>query len=107
LTCYWEPELVAQIPAYAQDDHLTIEMPPCKQLLKAAQLAHHPSRLPDTPLYSMGLGDLHQSCEMHAVIAYLDPLLNSYAFDNGKGANIMEMQSYGPAASKMPGFDGH
>lgn len=30
-----EAELVAQIPAYAQDDHLTIEMPPCKQLLKA------------------------------------------------------------------------
>src|ERR1700681_2856412 len=38
-----EAEIVAQIPAYAQDDHLTIEMPPCKQLLKAVQLPHHPS----------------------------------------------------------------
>jgi hypothetical protein len=38
-----EAELVAQVPAYAQDDHLTIEVPPGKQLLKAAQLAHHPS----------------------------------------------------------------
>ena len=38
-----EAELVAQILAYAQDDHLTIEMPPRKQLLKAAQLAHDPS----------------------------------------------------------------
>ena len=50
-----EAELIAQVPAYAQDDHLAIEMPPCKQLLKAAQLAHHPSSasrnttLPDWP----------------------------------------------------------
>src|ERR1700742_4084904 len=29
-----ETELVAQVPAHAQDDHLTIEVPPCKQLLK-------------------------------------------------------------------------
>src|SRR5271168_258983 len=56
-----EAELVAQIPPYAQDDHLTIEVPPCKQLLKAAQLAHHPSSdsrkttLPDGTCY------LHQS----------------------------------------------
>src|ERR1700731_3480946 len=56
-----EAELVAQVPAYAQDDHLTIEVPPCKQLLKTAQLAHHPSSpsrkttVPDRPCY------LHQS----------------------------------------------
>src|ERR1700730_8899861 len=31
-----EAELVVQVPAYAQDDHLTIEVPSCKQLLKAA-----------------------------------------------------------------------
>src|SRR5271163_4920092 len=56
-----EAELVAQVPAYAQDDHLTIGVPPCEQLLKTAQLAHHPSSasrkttVPDGPSY------LHQS----------------------------------------------
>jgi Integrase core domain len=56
-----QAELVAQVPAYAQDDHLPIEVPPCKQLLKAAQLAPHPSpasrktTVPDGPCY------LHQS----------------------------------------------
>jgi hypothetical protein len=48
-----EAQVVAEVPAYAQDDHLTIEVPPCKQLLKAAQLATAP-QLPERPMYPMG-----------------------------------------------------
>src|SRR5665213_2912796 len=35
-----EAELVAQVPAHAQDDHLAVEMPPSKQLLDTIQFAH-------------------------------------------------------------------
>jgi len=35
-----EAELVAQVPAHAQDDHFAVEMPPAKQLLDAIQFAH-------------------------------------------------------------------
>ena len=35
-----EAELVAQVPAHAQDDHLTVEMPSSKQLLDTIQFAH-------------------------------------------------------------------
>src|ERR1039458_37406 len=43
-----EAELVAQVPAHAQDDHFAIEMPPSKQLLYAVQVAHcWPSTLQD------------------------------------------------------------
>jgi hypothetical protein len=39
-------ELAAQISAHAQDDYLTVKMPPCKQLLNAPQPAHY------APLFS-------------------------------------------------------
>src|SRR5580692_12080124 len=35
-----EAELVAQVPAHAQNDHLAVEMPSPKQLLDAIQFAH-------------------------------------------------------------------
>jgi hypothetical protein len=35
-----EAGLVAQVPAHAQDDHLAVKVPPCKQLFDAAPLAH-------------------------------------------------------------------
>jgi hypothetical protein len=54
-----EAELVAQVPAHAQSDHLTVEVPPSKQLFYAAQLAHpgpstlRKSNVPDrTPLFA-------------------------------------------------------
>ena len=41
-----EAELVAKVPANAQDDHLAVEMPPSKQLLDAILFAHRwPSTL--------------------------------------------------------------
>jgi hypothetical protein len=42
-------ELVAQVPANAQDDHLA-EMPPSKQLLDAIQFAHRWSSTLQRPL---------------------------------------------------------
>jgi hypothetical protein len=54
-----EAELVAQLPADAQDDHLAVKVPPCKQLFDATQLAHRWSstlrktNVPDrTPLFA-------------------------------------------------------
>src|SRR5664279_4427207 len=47
-------ELVAQIPAHAQDDHFAVEVPPSKQPLDAVQFAHRwPSTL-QRPMYPTG-----------------------------------------------------
>ena len=54
-------ELVTKVPTYAQHDHLTIEVPPCKQLLKAAQLAHHTSSDSRKTTVPDGHWILHQS----------------------------------------------
>jgi hypothetical protein len=49
-------ELVAQIPAHAQDDHFAVEVPPSKQLRDAVQFAHRwPSTL-QRPMYPTGRG---------------------------------------------------
>jgi hypothetical protein len=39
-------QLVAQVPAHAQHDHLSIKMPPRKQLFNASPSAHRQSSIP-------------------------------------------------------------
>jgi hypothetical protein len=50
-----EAQLVTQVPANAKNDHLTIKVSPCKQLLHAAQLAHPLSSALRRPLYPVGI----------------------------------------------------
>jgi hypothetical protein len=50
-----------EVPAYAQDDHVTIEVPPANNSSRLLSLLNTTPRLPERPLYPMGLGYLHQS----------------------------------------------
>jgi hypothetical protein len=50
-----EAEFVAQVTAYAQDDHLTIKVPPANNSSRLLSLLTIPPRIPETPLYPMGL----------------------------------------------------
>src|SRR5277367_3877507 len=45
-----EAELVAQIPTHAQEDHLAIKMPSCKQLFDVSPSAHRQSSITKTTL---------------------------------------------------------
>ena len=45
-----EIELVTQVSTDAQDDHLAIKVPSCKQLFDAAQRAHHGPQLSEKPM---------------------------------------------------------
>src|ERR1019366_3455393 len=51
-------ELVTQVPAYTQDDHIPVEMSPCKQVLHAFHLRPISSKSPMYPTHPLYL---HQS----------------------------------------------
>src|SRR5664279_624025 len=49
-------ELVAQIPAHTQNDHLAVKVPPSKQLLDALKFAHRCASDIQRPMYPTGRG---------------------------------------------------
>src|SRR5258705_12512376 len=49
-----QTELVAKVPTYAQQDHLTIKVSTCKQCLRSIPSTHPPTQLPQITLYPMG-----------------------------------------------------
>src|ERR1022692_656024 len=51
-------ELVTQVPAYTKDDHIPVEMSPCKQVLHAFHLRPISSKSPMYPTHPLYL---HQS----------------------------------------------
>jgi hypothetical protein len=87
-----EAELVAQIPAHAQNDDLTVKMPPCKQILDAPQLAHcRPSVSSKDQLYPTACLYLHQSPSVN-VGAGPDDV--SFADFNGDGIEDIVVTNY-------------
>ena len=55
-------EFVAQIPAHAQNNHLTIKMPPRKQLLNTDQPAYRQSSIPKDYLSRRHLAICTRAC---------------------------------------------
>ena len=73
-------EFVPQVPAHAQDDHLTVEVPPCKQLFNAAQLAHQTIlSFPKMSLYLTARPRLHQSPFTDDWMLHDDPYVEASA----------------------------
>ena len=68
-------ELVAQVPAHAQDDHLAVEVPPSKQIFDAVQFDRRWSSTLQRPLYPNRRDHFHQIPPIQVRAQRLVPLV--------------------------------